>query len=94
MYLRIYLILAITIIFYGCETTTTQIKNENIKKTIDFVDNKKTERQSRICDICSSYSVSHADDAYMAKFKCCFNCYIQHIEGREERWNSGWRPNG
>ena len=43
MYLRIYLILAITIIFYGCETTTTQIKNENIKKTIDFVDNKKTD---------------------------------------------------
>ena len=43
MYFRIYLILAITIIFYGCETTTTQIKNENIKKTIDFVGNKKTE---------------------------------------------------
>ena len=46
MYLRIYLILAITIIFYGCETTTTQIKNENIKKTIDFVGNKKTDRIS------------------------------------------------
>ena len=43
MYFRIYLILAITIIFYGCETTTTQIKNENIKKTIDFVGNKKTD---------------------------------------------------
>ena len=43
MYFRIYLILAITIIFYGCETTTTQIKNENTKKTIDFVDNKKTD---------------------------------------------------
>ena len=43
MYLRIYLIFAITIIFYGCETTTTQIKNENIKKTIDFVGNKKTD---------------------------------------------------
>ncbi len=46
MYLRIYLILAITIIFYGCETTTTQIKNENIKKTIDFVGNKKTDSVS------------------------------------------------
>jgi len=43
MYFRIYLILAITIIFYGCETTTTQIKNENMKKTIDFVGNKKTD---------------------------------------------------
>ena len=43
MYFRIYLILAITIIFYGCETTTTQIKNENIKKTIDFVGNTKSD---------------------------------------------------
>ena len=42
IFLRIYLILAITIIFYGCETTTTQIKNENIKKTIEYEGNKKT----------------------------------------------------
>ena len=43
MYLRFFLIIASTIIFYGCETTTTQIKNENTKKTIDFVGNKKTD---------------------------------------------------
>ena len=23
----------------------------------------------------------------------CQNCFIQHVEGREERWQSGWRPN-
>ena len=30
---------------------------------------------------------------YMTKYECCFNCYIQYIEDREERWKSGWRPN-
>ena len=79
-------------LFYKNKKQTT--KSKKIEEDIFIKDNKKTERQSRICDICSSYSVSHVDDAYMAKFECCFNCYIQHIEGREERWNSGWRPNG
>ena len=46
-----------------------------------------------VCPICGSYSFNTDDDVYMLKFGCCFNCYIQHIEGREERWKSGWRPN-
>ena len=29
----------------------------------------------------------------LLKFDCCNNCYIQHIEGREKRWQEGWRPN-
>tara|TARA_B100000282_G_scaffold288528_1_gene257295 strand:- start:4197 stop:4571 length:375 start_codon:yes stop_codon:yes gene_type:complete len=59
-----------------------------------FIKNSKiTERQKQICNICSCYSVSHVDDVYMTKFKCCSKCYIQYIEGREERWKSGWRPN-
>ena len=33
-----------------------------------------------------------SDDLYMNKFDCCFNCYIQYVEGREARWHSGWRP--
>ena len=61
MYLRIYLILAITIIFYGCETTTTQIKNENIKKTIDFVGNKKTDSVSEET-YCLLYTSDAADE--------------------------------
>ena len=32
------------------------------------------------------------DDLYMNKFECCHTCYIQWVEGREERWESGWRP--
>jgi hypothetical protein len=48
---------------------------------------------SRTCPVCNSYSFSAKDDLYMTKFECCFDCYIQHVEGREERWKSGWRPN-
>ena len=32
------------------------------------------------------------DDVYMSKFDCCFKCYIQWGEGREDRWSTGWRP--
>lgn len=48
---------------------------------------------SRTCPVCGSYSFSSSDDLYMTKFQCCFKCYVQYIEGREERWKSGWRPN-
>ena len=64
-----------------------------LKKDIFIKNGKITQKQSQICGTCSSYSVSHVDDIYMTKFDCCFNCYVQYIEGREERWKSGWRPN-
>jgi len=47
----------------------------------------------RICDTCSTYSFDKGDDFYMHKFDCCQRCFIQYVEGREERWQSGWRPN-
>jgi hypothetical protein len=47
---------------------------------------------NRNCQVCSTYSFDIRDDIYMTKFDCCFNCYIQWVEGREERWRSGWRP--
>ena len=47
---------------------------------------------NRSCPVCSEYSFSSQDDVYMNKFECCFKCYINHIEGREERWANGWRP--
>ena len=47
---------------------------------------------NRSCPICKSYSFKAKDDVYMTKFECCYRCYIQWIEGREERWKTGWRP--
>jgi hypothetical protein len=51
------------------------------------------EGENRTCPICDTYSFNMVDDVYMKKFKCCHQCYIQWVEGREERWAKGWRPN-
>jgi len=47
----------------------------------------------RSCPVCSVYTTKSQDDLYFTKFDCCFKCYIQWVEGREERWKTGWRPN-
>jgi hypothetical protein len=26
------------------------------------------------------------------KWKCCYYCFLEFIEGREQRWLDGWRP--
>ena len=59
-----------------------------------FLINKKllTRDHNRTCPICSTYSFRPRDDLYMSKFETCFLCYIKWIEGREERWHNGWRP--
>ena len=53
--------------------------------------NKDTTRRS--CPVCNTYSFKIRDDVFMNKFECCEKCYVQWVEGREERWKSGWRPN-
>lgn len=52
--------------------------------------NRETERNCPVCDV---YSFDTKDDVYMNKFECCCKCYFQHVDGREERWKTGWRPN-
>tara|TARA_R110002074_G_scaffold364642_1_gene538140 strand:- start:21 stop:398 length:378 start_codon:yes stop_codon:yes gene_type:complete len=52
-----------------------------------------TKESKRSCPVCNIYSFKSNDDVYMAKFECCEKCYIQWVEGREVRWNQGWRPN-
>jgi len=49
-------------------------------------------RSERTCPVCETYSFSKKDDLYMNRFDCCFKCYIKFVEGREERWSMGWRP--
>ena len=59
-----------------------------------FLINKKllTRDHNRTCPVCKKYSFHPRDDLYMNKFEACFICYVQHIEGREEKWAAGWRP--
>tara|TARA_Y100000310_G_C20615010_1_gene780148 strand:+ start:172 stop:540 length:369 start_codon:yes stop_codon:yes gene_type:complete len=70
-------------------------KNRRLEEKDGFFikDKKASNSQQRTCPVCSSYSFSAKDDLYMNKFKCCFNCFIQYVEDREERWKTGWRPN-
>ena len=67
-------------------------KTEEVEGVL-IKERKSTQEIDRECPVCNSYSFSGQDDLYMTKFECCFKCYIQYIEGREERWKSGWRPN-
>jgi len=59
-----------------------------------FLVSKKllTRENERECPVCGSYSFSSRDDLYMTRFNCCFSCYVQWVEDREDRWESGWRP--
>ena len=52
--------------------------------------NKKSKRE---CPVCETYSFNMKDDLYMNKFECCFKCFVQWVEDREDRWKTGWRPN-
>lgn len=70
-----------------CDKQTEVVGDIKIKKK------KSSHNVERSCPVCGSYSFSLNDDVYMIKYDCCFSCYIQYVEGREERWKTGWRPN-
>ena len=74
-----------------------QPKNKRKHKTQDNegfkVNDKKSKLSTnRVCPVCRSNSFSTRYDLYMNKFDCCFKCYVQYVEDREERWKTGWRP--
>ena len=70
-------------------------KETSIDVKDGFVIKAKKRNVSEIdtCPVCSSRCTSLDDDICMLKYDCCFECYIQYVENREARWNSGWRPN-
>ena len=71
-------------------------KREEEKIEIDgvFVSRKLINKETnRICPICDTYSFDSQDDLYMNKYGCCAECFYTYVDGREERWLSGWRPN-
>lgn len=70
-------------------------KDDKVEQDGFFISKKLLTREAtrRVCPVCSTYSYKIRDDVFMNKFDCCYSCYIQHVEGREERWLTGWRPN-
>ena len=68
-------------------------KAEKVEVNGILVSQKLLSRETnRTCPVCDIYSFDLKDDVYMNKFECCFACYIQYVEDREERWKTGWRP--
>ncbi len=72
--------------------------NEEQQEKVDIngikVSKKLLNRESlRSCSVCGSFPQKSMDDVCLIKFDCCSKCHIQHVEGREERWLKGWRPN-
>ena len=60
---------------------------EKINKDGFFVSKKLlTKDEDRVCPACIEYSFDLKDDLYMNKYDCCWKCYMQFVEGREERW--------
>jgi hypothetical protein len=72
----------------------TEDRDEKIEVDGVLMSRKLLNRETtkRSCPICGAYSFKIRDDVFMNKFDCCYKCYIQWIEGREERWKAGWRP--
>tara|TARA_R100000664_G_scaffold15526_1_gene24061 strand:- start:1266 stop:1658 length:393 start_codon:yes stop_codon:yes gene_type:complete len=72
-----------------------KIQENKDKVEVDgfFVPKKLLTRDAqRNCPVCKKYSFKIKDDVYMAKYDACHSCFIEYIEGREDRWETGWRP--
>ena len=72
--------------------------NEDSGEKIDIngikVSKKLFNRESMShCPVCRNVPKKTFDDVCLIKFDCCGQCYIKYVEGREERWSKGWRPN-
>lgn len=79
------------------QTKISKFEEDNdLVETEGFLMPKRllSNESNRTCPVCSTYSFDKADDIYMHKFECCNRCFIQWVEGREERWKTGWRPQG
>ena len=64
---------------------------ENVNGVL--ITRKLLNRDNKInCPVCSSMIRTVNDDIYMLKYDCCEKCFFQYVDGREDRWLKGWRP--
>ena len=75
----------------------SKIYSRSENSTIQKGDYKVSEKfyknsKNRQCPVCDDYLFSNLEFGYITKYGCCKTCYINFVEGREERWKAGWRP--
>ena len=51
-----------------------------------------TKEHTSTCPVCTKYSPKLNDKLSLVKYNCCYECYSNYVEGREQRWSTGWRP--
>ena len=78
--------------FYSKESKRSDSKEKTDEEGFLLSKNLISRESKRKCPVCNVYSFNSKDDLYMNKFECCFKCYVQWVEDREERWATGWRP--
>ena len=70
--------------FYGfSEETSKKIEHDGILLSEKLLTKENTSK----CPNCFRYSPSFLDKASLIKFDCCFKCYVDHVEHREEEWS-------
>ena len=72
-----------------------QVEHENEPENVDgiLVSRKLLNKEGILnCPVCTNKMKTINDDIYFTKFECCSKCYLNYIEGREQRWLDGWRP--
>ena len=75
--------------------TLTKGESDQDKVDVDgiLISKKASKRKyDRTCPVCKTYSFSMKDDLYMNRFKCCHDCYVDFVIGREQEWKNGDRP--
>ena len=78
---------------YSKKQQAVKEETERVEKDGFFLPKNLINKKSkRMCPICRVYSFDKRDDLYMNKFECCFECYIQNVQGREKEWLKERRP--
>ena len=75
-----------------------KLQNNHSEEKIDqgdfFITKRLLSKESKTyCKTCDSQIRTLKDEVYDKKWDCCYRCFINYIEDREERWKKGWRPN-
>ena len=68
-----------------------EVEPENVNGVL--ITRKLFNKGSKLsCPVCTKKIKTDNDDVCVLKYDCCYSCYIEYVERREERWLSGWRP--
>ena len=75
------------------ENKIKEMTSDRIEEREGFLFSAKLIKKDNknVCTICSNI-LKQRDMLFETKYECCQNCYIHYVEGREERWKQGWRP--